>query len=292
MKIIDLHFLGNTEAVAAFLLETTAGPILFETGPHSTFAQLEKGVQALGYELEQIKHVFLTHIHFDHAGAAWALAAQGATIYVHPLGERHLHQPEKLVQSAKMIYQDQMDALWGEMQPIAIDLLYAAQHDEVFQIGDTEVRALHTPGHAVHHIAWQVGEEIICGDIAGVKINGGIVVPPCPPPDINIEHWRNSIQLLRERSAKVLYLTHYGRITHVDSHLNELEKRLIEWSEWIKPHFLAQTPMQEVIPKFEAYVEGELWAAKISNEIALRYAAANPPFMSVAGLYRYWGKRG
>ena len=102
IHLIDLHFQGQTEAIAAFLVETTAGPVLVETGPHSTFPYLEKGIHQLGYTIEDIKHVFLSHIHLDHAGAAWLFAEKGATIYVHPRGYPHLHDPSKFSTVTKL----------------------------------------------------------------------------------------------------------------------------------------------------------------------------------------------
>ena len=108
---LDLNFLGYPQSIAAYLVETSVGPVLIETGPHSTFEVLKSEIKRCGFEIDEIKHVFLSHIHLDHAGAAWALAAQGATIYLHPFGETHLAHPEKLMESAKRIYQEDMDRL-------------------------------------------------------------------------------------------------------------------------------------------------------------------------------------
>ena len=90
IHIIDLHFRELEKTIASFLVETSEGPVLIETGPYSTFPFLKKGIEAIGYKIEDIRHVLLTHIHLDHAGAAWALARHGAKIYVHPKGYHHL----------------------------------------------------------------------------------------------------------------------------------------------------------------------------------------------------------
>ncbi len=293
---IDLHFLQNEHAIGAYLIKTTEGPVLVECGPYSTWQALKAGLAAHAVAPEEIKHVFLTHIHFDHAGAAWALARTGAIIHVHPKGAVHLSQPERLYNSARMIYGNLMDSLWGAMETIDPELIQQPEHFETVQIGDTCFTALYTPGHAVHHIAWQVsapGEPnvIFTGDIAGVRINSGPVVPPCPPPDINLEDWRESIALLRSRGAQALYLTHYGKITDVDSHLDRLELELNAWAEWIYPYFVAQTDQKEIIPKFEAFVEARLRAQGVSDTVLAGYSAANPAYMSVAGLMRYWFKK-
>ena len=155
MKIttIDLEFQGEKKAIAAYLVEHYGEVALIETGPHSTLSVLEKKLSKLGYALADIGHVFLTHIHLDHAGAAWVFAKNGAKIYVHPAGKRHLAEPSKLMNSAKMIYRDEMDSLWGQMEAIDEGQIFTPAHGETVEIGILKITAWHTPGHAVHHIA-------------------------------------------------------------------------------------------------------------------------------------------
>ena len=291
MHIIDLHFLGIPQANASYLLETSAGPILIESGPHSTFETLKKGINDLGFKVSDIQHLFLSHIHFDHAGAAWAFAEQGATIYVHPFGAPHLSHPERLVESARRIYKDQMDSLWGAMNPIPKEQIISVKNEEEFTIGDTTMKAWHTPGHAVHHIAWQFGDELMAGDVAGVKINGEMVVPPCPPPDINIEDWVASINILRSLNLKTIYISHFGKITNIETHLNELEEILWDWANWMKPHFEAGSSVPEIVPLFVEHVKNQMLEKGMSEAAVKQYEASNPSFMSVAGLMRYWKKK-
>lgn len=288
---MDLNFLGHSETIASFLVESSEGPILFETGPHSTLPILEKRLSEHGYQIKDIRHVFITHIHLDHAGAAWAFAKNGSTIYMHPAGERHMVNPEKLYNSAKRIYQDDMDRLWGELHPIPQENICTVPHKEKVKIGNIKVKAWHTPGHAVHHIAWQIGNELIAGDVAGCKIGNGIVVPPCPPPDINIEDWKASIRLIKTRRFDALYLTHYGKITAVKTHLVELEGRLQNWANWIKPFLDNNLSKKEITPLFQEYVKKQLVAGGVEGEDLARYEGANPSWMSVAGLARYWAKK-
>ena len=158
---LDLKFLGHSDTVAAYLVVSNGEAALMDTGPHSTFGNLSKACADLGHPLETIKKVFLSHIHFDHAGAAWALAEMGATIYVHPFGGKHIIDPSKLYNSAKQIYQDQMDVLWGKMENIAPEQIYTVKHGEKIALGDAELIAWHTPGHAVHHIAWQLEKDLL-----------------------------------------------------------------------------------------------------------------------------------
>nr|MBI1232700.1 MBL fold metallo-hydrolase [Cytophagales bacterium] len=288
IHIIDLEFQHAKEAIGCFLIPNGKSLILVESGPESTFPQLKKGIEKLGYTLDDVKHVLLTHIHFDHAGAAWRLAERGANIHVHPLGLPHLASPEKLWNSAAQIYGDNMQRLWGEMQPVPRELLIAVQHEEVLDFDGKMIKAWHTPGHAVHHVAWQIGEVLFTGDVAGVQIAEGPVVPPCPPPDIHLEDWKKSIILIKEINPKQLILTHFGSVSAVTEHLDALNFMLDDWAAWMKPKFDAGLGMEEVIPEFTSYTENQLITMGVSAETRSCYEHANPSWMSVGGLMRYW----
>jgi glyoxylase-like metal-dependent hydrolase (beta-lactamase superfamily II) len=185
-----------------------------------------------------------------------------------------------------------MDMLWGEMNPIPQEQLRVVAHGETIYLEDLQVKAWHTPGHAVHHLVWQIGDNVFTGDVAGVKIGKGIVVPPCPPPDINVEDWLQSIRLLSSLKPSQLFLTHFGAVSEdIPHHLLDLEKRLLDWANWIKPHFDAQTPAETIVPIFEEYVQQQLVEGGANSDDLEKYAAANPAHMSVAGLLRYWAKK-
>ncbi|HMQ46514.1 MAG TPA: MBL fold metallo-hydrolase [Saprospiraceae bacterium] len=294
LHLLDLHFLNRANTIASFLLETEDGPYLFETGPYSTYSYLTSALKEKGYAPGDIRKVFLTHIHLDHAGAAWALAAEGATVYVHPQGYKHLQDPSKLMASATRIYGDEMDRLWGRMEAIPMENLQAVAHEQVFPTQEYLIKAWHTPGHAVHHIAWQVNDVLIAGDVAGVKIGQGPVVPPCPPPDIHIEFWQHSIELMRQLTLNTLFLTHYGAIEKaaIPAHLDALEAELLSWANWIKPYYDQQADPDWLTPKFQAFVQDALVKRGVDAADLELYENANPSWMSVAGLLRYWSKKG
>jgi glyoxylase-like metal-dependent hydrolase (beta-lactamase superfamily II) len=179
------------------------------------------------------------------------------------------------------------------MKGIPAAQLKTVDHEDTIKIGDTEITAWHTPGHAVHHIAWQVGSALIAGDVAGVKIGDAPVVPPCPPPDINVEDWQASLNLIRQLPLQAIYLTHYGRIAgaNIPVHLDELEQELLAWAEWMKPHFEAGSDPKSITPEFMAWVQDRLTEKGVSESMLEIYENANPSWMSVAGLLRYWKKR-
>lgn len=288
IHILDLDFLDEEFAIASFLIESKEGLILIESGPESTFNHLKNAIQQKGFNWKDVKHVLLTHIHFDHAGAAWKFAENGAKIYVHPIGLTHLENPERLWNSAKMIYKDDMERLWGNMQPISSELLIPVDDNAVIQIGEHTFHVLYTPGHAIHHNAYRLDSIIFTGDVAGVSINHGPVVPPCPPPDIDLKLWKKSIQHLKDQKPNLLYLTHFGIIENPEKHLNDLEKILEDWANWMKPFYEEQTSAEEITPRFMEYTENQLIESGVSEENRKRYEYANPSWMSVAGLLRYW----
>jgi glyoxylase-like metal-dependent hydrolase (beta-lactamase superfamily II) len=262
---------------------------MIESGPYSTYPHLIDHLKASGRD--EIPNILLTHIHLDHAGAAWAFAQNGSQVYLHEKGYSHMHNPEKLWSSAQRIYGDQMDTLWGKMEGIPEDKLNIVEDRQVLSFGSIQIEALYTPGHAIHHFSWKLGDEIFTGDVAGVKIHGGPVMPPCPPPDINIEHWLESIALLRSLKPKALHLTHFGRVKAVAEHLDQLESVLWEWADWIKPYYEQEEPQDKVVPLFQEYVRNQLIRQGQNEHGIEKYEAANPSWMSVAGLYRYWHKK-
>lgn len=288
IQIIDLNFLDTKQSIGSFLIPTAKGPVLIESGPETTFSVLKAGIEKAGYKIEDIHAVLLTHIHFDHAGAAWKFAKNGTKIYVHQVGLPHLANPEKLWNSAAQIYGDDMNRLWGKMEPIPEDLLIAANDGDVINFGNVQFKVIYTPGHAVHHNAYQLNDVIFTGDVAGCKIANGPVVPPCPPPDIDLGLWKKSIQKLKDVNPSALYLTHFARQEHPVQLLEELEIELDNWANFIKPFFDAGTPAHEIVPQFMQFTSQAFKAKGLTHTEIQIYEYANPSWMSVNGLLRYW----
>ncbi|MBB4078063.1 glyoxylase-like metal-dependent hydrolase (beta-lactamase superfamily II) [Lewinella aquimaris] len=287
---IDLHFLDTPHSIAAFAVADDAGYTLVECGPYSTHDRLIGGLKELGIEPEQVHTLLLSHIHFDHAGAAWWWAERGTQVYVHPRGLKHMIDPTRLYGSAKQIYGDRMEELWGEMKGIDPARISAVEDRKELQIGGKQWTAHHTPGHASHHIAWQIGDVVFTGDVGGCRIEDGPAIPPCPPPDIDAEQWHESIERLRELNAGTFYLTHFGEVTDTEDHLDDLESRLDEYVAWMMPYAQRGMSAEAIVPKFEAFVEEDLVDNGVAERDLPAYAAANPAYMSVAGLLRYLNK--
>ncbi|MFL3022539.1 MAG: MBL fold metallo-hydrolase [Cytophagales bacterium] len=284
IKTIDLNFQGIKSTVACFLLKINKELALIECGPESCLKHLKNEIKKNGEDIRNIKHVFLTHIHLDHAGAAWWFAKNGANIYVHPFGERHLVNPEKLISSAEIIYGNNMKRLWGDIKAINENKVIPVKDKERIKINDMEIKALHTPGHAKHHISWVIGNSIFTGDVVGAKINNGPLVPACPPPDINIKEWEKSLEIIKKENPKYLYFTHFGKFSYNEREVVDLQNTLKEWLIWVKKNEDIGEPI--LIEKFESYINKSLKNKLIDDETIEQYYIANPPYMSILGLKR------
>ena len=290
VQTLDLDFQGEPGVIAAFLVRTSAGPVLVESGPASTYEALAAALRRAGVEPADVRHVLLTHIHLDHAGAAWRLASLGAEVHVHPAGALHLQDPAKLLASARKIYREQMDPLWGVLEPIPAERLRPLADGEVLRFGDVTIEALFTPGHAIHHVAYRLDSAVFTGDVGGVRIDGGPAVAPCPPPDIDLELWRASLDRIRAVRPQVLYLTHFGPFADAAEHLDHVGRSLRGLSAWVLERMRAGDGDEALVADIDAYARGYLDGVATRDGLARSYQLANPAFMSAAGLARYWRK--
>ena len=291
IHVLDTQHLGRPGIIAVTALETKDGLVLFDTGPESTFPAIVTQLQELGIQPRDIRHVFLSHIHFDHAGAAWRFAESGATIYVHQRGAPHLVDPRKLVTSATRIYGGEMERLWGRFAPIPPDRVRVLADADVVNLAPFEITAFATPGHASHHHIYHWNDIVFGGDVAGVRIGSGPPIPPLVPPELDIEAWRKSIATIRRLNPEQLYLPHFGPVTgNIAAHLDALEQRIVRWSEWFRDRLRTGESEENLVPDFARYVTAELKSSGASEAELLDYEQADPSFMAVTAATRYWRK--
>jgi glyoxylase-like metal-dependent hydrolase (beta-lactamase superfamily II) len=272
---IDLFHAGSARTVGAYLLDTSEGLSLFDCGPSVCVPALKAGLAERGHELSDVRHLLLSHIHLDHAGAAGVLVREhpGLTVWVSEIGAPHLIDPERLERSARRLYGDVFDELWGELAPVP---------EENVRVVDEYVLGLEcfpAPGHASHHVCYFDGTTLYAGDAAGVRIQPSReVLPPTPPPDIDVEGWFRTIEEIERRAPERLALIHFGPADDVSRHLTELRQRLAKWSERVQRGATEQ--------EFVTMAGNDL------GPDASGYDRAMPFWQSYAGLKRYWQTRG
>jgi len=288
---LDLNFNNRKSAIAAFLIPTKKGGILVEAGPGSTIERLTTSLQIYGLDPKSISDVFLTHIHLDHAGAAGWLAKYGANIHVHPVGAPHLTDPEKLLTSARRIYGDRMDTLWGEFLPVGTEKIVPAQDGEQIVVDDLKLTAIYTPGHAEHHISWLMEDYCFSGDIAGVRLPGfNYIRLPLVPPELNFEKWIQSLQLLQSMDFKFISPTHFGIFNDPKKHLVHAMTMIKESGEWMNDNITGKETIEELRSRYTQFLEDQGRKNRLSDQELATYEISNPPWMGADGIFRYWKK--
>ena len=272
---IDLHHAGAARTVGAYLLETSAGLALFDCGPSSCIPTLKAGLAERGHELGDVTQLLLSHIHLDHAGAAGSLVREHSAlqVWVSEVGAPHLVDPARLERSARRLYGDTFDELWGELVPVPENNVRIAADRAV------GLEVFPAPGHASHHVCYFDGATLYAGDAAGVRIQPSrSILPPTPPPDVDVEAWYRTFEQIERRAPERLALTHFGVAEDVGRHLAELRERLDTWSRRVERG---------------ASEEEFIAAAKrdLPPEEADAYDRAMPFWQSYAGLKRYWDTR-
>jgi len=291
IHVLDTKHLDRPGIIAATALETDDGIALFDTGAAATFNNNSAAMRAAGFSPNDVRHVFLSHIHLDHAGAAWCFAEQGATIHVHPRGARHLVDPSKLMESATRIFGDDMGKLWGEMRPIPADKVKVTDDRTAVRVGQFEVRSLDTPGHASHHNIYHWDDNIFGGDVAGVRLDDGPPVPPFVPPELHIESWLESIERMRALQMTRLCLPHFGLVEgDLAAHCDALAERVQRWANWFRDELRKGRKESELIPDFAQYEARDIMESGAADDRVADYETADPSFMAVTASIRYWQK--
>jgi glyoxylase-like metal-dependent hydrolase (beta-lactamase superfamily II) len=273
LQIVDLLFLGEEREIGAYLIDTDDGPALYDCGPASTLPRLHDGLAELGVSVGDLRHVLLSHIHLDHAGAAGALVREnpGLTVWVSPIGAPHLVDPAKLEASSRRLFPN-FDTLWGSPLPVPEANVRLAEGTVVGW------DAFPTPGHASHHVSYLRDGVLLAGDACGVRIPpSDFVQPVSPPPDIDVEAWHATIDEIARRAPERLALIHFDVVDDVRDHLDRLSTELDVWAARVRDGMTQD--------EFVASVTADV------GDDAERYAAVFTFAMSYLGLKRYWDKR-
>jgi glyoxylase-like metal-dependent hydrolase (beta-lactamase superfamily II) len=296
LSYFDLNFMELPRIIATGVVHGAGGIALVDPGPSSTLPRLRSALAAAGLSLDDITSILVTHIHLDHAGATGTLVRERPQIrvYVHEKGAPHMANPEKLLASATRLYGDAMGRLWGEVAPVPPAAMKVLQGGERIVVGTKTFDVQYTPGHASHHVSFFDRESGIAfvGDTAGVRLmHGGFVMPPTPPPDVDLDAWHHSLGLIDRWRPETLFLTHFGPSSPVGHHLSSLRDHLT----------LTSGLAQRSLSRDGTDADREAWFAdELRGELTRRMNAADAHAYEVAGrfdlnwrgLARYWRKKG
>jgi len=288
---LDLRFQNIPGLIAAFLIESAGEYALIETGPGSTLDTLRAAIRTVGVDESAIKKVFVTHIHLDHAGAAGWFAQQGATVYCHPNAVRHLIDPSKLIESARMVYGAQMDTLWGDMLPAPAERVVALQDKESVKLGEIEITAWDTPGHARHHHAFIIGDICFAGDVAGMRLeHSRYLSVTAAPPQFDPIVYVQSLDRLLAANFKTLYLTHFGAVDDVAWHLGTYRQRVTEVYDRVAAGYREGISVEENRVRYAAAEHQIAMAAGVNEELWRKGEDANVTSMCADGVRLYCEK--
>jgi glyoxylase-like metal-dependent hydrolase (beta-lactamase superfamily II) len=278
MRLIDVEHLGRERVIGCWEVEGA----LVDPGPQSSMETL---LAKLGDE--RPRALLLTHIHLDHAAATGALVERwpDLEVYVHERGAPHLIDPSRLLASAGQLYGDRLEYLWGTILPVP------EQNIRVLSGGETVLgmEVAYTPGHASHHVCYLHRDSgtAFVGDVAACRIPpSSLVMPPTPPPDIDVETWEASLDLVAAWEPERLALTHFDAIDEPAAHLETVRERLREEAGLAKE-------MDEAAYEadLERRIRAQLAGEGQSEETVEELLQAVPTAYQWGGLTRYWRKR-
>ncbi len=292
IHVLDLNHQNVSHAIAAYLVVGPKGPVLVETGPISTLPALQARLAEHGYSPADVRHVLLTHIHLDHAGASGWWAQQGAQVYVHHVGARHIIDLSRLLSSARRVYGDDMDRLWGQTLPAPAERVRALQDGETIQAGGLTFTALDTPGHARHHLVYVLDGIAFTGDVAAIRLPGSdFTTIIAAPPEFDLPVWQKTLARLLDLDLHTLYLTHFGAVQNARQHLQAVSALLDESAAFVRVRLQSGVQGDELLAQYRAWNRQRARPYGLTASDLDHLEIVNSPHISVAGLTRYWKGR-
>lgn len=290
--VIDTQMHSRPGITGAFLVRGSK-TALVETGPKTSVEHVRRGLADAG--VSELDYIVVTHIHLDHAGAAGTLARDfpGATAFVHEIGAPHLVDPSKLWASATRIYGDDMDRLWGGIDPIAQERITVVRDGDEIDLGGRKLTAIETPGHAYHHHAFLDSDTglLFVGDALGVHLPDiGIIRPTSPPPEFHLEKAIASIERIRTIQPERVCFTHFGPTdTAVDELCDRAVASYLTWGEWVKEARARANDLDEVTELVRRRSRASL-EQQLSEEAVDRMDQTTSYRMNTSGYMRYFDK--
>ncbi len=294
VSYVDLQFLGRPHTISTAVVAGADGVAVVDPGPSTHLPVLERGLTAQGVTWSDVRHLVLTHIHLDHAGASGTLVRRWPhlRVYVHQRGAKHMIDPARLLDSATRLYGADMDRLWGEFLPVPAANVVALEGGETVPFGGRRWEVAYTPGHASHHVCYFDADSGVAfvGDTGGIRVAGDYVLPPTPPPDIDLERWSESIRRILAWHPQTVFLTHFGPWSDVDAHFAGLREQLEEVGGLVRESLASDGTDDDRAERFAAQLRVVL-RRRLPEADAQAYEAAAPFTQLWLGLARYWRKR-
>lgn len=292
IRVIDDLHLGDPHIIATYLLPGDE-PAIIDPGPATVIPTLEAGLRANGVEPADLRAIVLTHIHLDHAGATGSLVARypKLRVYVHQRGAPHLIAPEKLLRSATRIYGEEMDRLWGEFLAVPEANITALTGGETIALGGRRLRVFDAPGHASHHLAYfeDASGVAFVGDSTGVRMPGfSYARPATAPPDIDLEGWNRTLDLLLSLDPGFVAPTHFGAYSDAAGHIERYRERLMAWAEFVRAGLESGADEESQVERLRALSLAEVGPSPAAQS---SYQHAAGVEMNWSGLARYWRSR-
>jgi glyoxylase-like metal-dependent hydrolase (beta-lactamase superfamily II) len=297
LDYVDLLFLGRPDIIATAILRGAEGVALIDPGPSTTIETLRLSLKHKGIAIADVRQLLLTHIHLDHAGATGTLVRENPAIevFVHERGAPHMADPAKLLASATRLYgEDDMQRLWGEFLAVPVSNLRALKGGETLVAGGRELDVAYTPGHASHHVSYfdRASRVAFVGDTAGIRRGPGTyVMPPTPPPDIDLEIWRDSEARILAWDPDTLFLTHFGPFHGARLQFQQLRENIEGWNRIVQ-RLIADPGLSEEVRQ-QTFVDEAFRELRrsVGEQEAEQYGRAGRLDYSWQGLARYWRKR-
>jgi len=292
--LVDLNHLGRSSVIGAAVLELDDGVAIVDPGPSSTAPVLRAGLAGSGIQVSDVRWLLVTHVHLDHAGACGSLVRENPAIrvVVHERGARHMADPSRLVASARRVFGERMDELWGPFLPVPGGNLHIVSDGDPISLGNQgrRLEVAYTPGHAKHHVSYFDAETRIAfvGDAAGARIRDAeTILPATPPPDFDPDLIQASVERILEWQPERLFLTHFGLATDVNGHAARHAKKLSDWSQQVRQSLQETDSDQVLAGRFSEWVRADL-RDSMDEESVLAYEQGAATDLSWSGLARYW----
>ncbi len=294
---IDTRMAGYDGITASYLIRSER-PCLVETGTAPSTPVVRDALAALGVESGDLATVVVTHIHLDHAGGTGDIAAMfpSAEVVVHELGARHLADPSRLMASARMVYGDELDSLFGTLAPTPADRIRTVERTGVVDLGGgRQLESHYAPGHARHHVGLidSASGDLYVGDAAGIYVQEtGDMRPATPPPDFDLGIALESLRMFGALQPARLLFSHFGPVTAVDEALARSAAEISLWVEETRRARKAGLDLDHAAAMVAERTRKRylVLAEGADPEIAAKYERISATQANVAGIMRWLDK--